>query len=100
MHIEIPSTAEALVLGRARAAGFSDVSEHVYSLILQDVSVETPAETRDQQTMDESLARLDRGMEDIAAGRTLPAKEAMEQIAAEFGLTIVGGEVAYDASAP
>lgn len=35
-----------------------------------------------------SLAMLDQSMADIKAGRTQPAKEAINEIAAEFGLTL------------
>lgn len=35
-----------------------------------------------------SLAMLDRSMDDIKAGRVQPAKQAIDEIAAEFGLTL------------
>jgi hypothetical protein len=36
----------------------------------------------------ESLSLLDRSMEDVAAARTMPAKEALRKIADELGLRI------------
>jgi len=36
----------------------------------------------------ESLAMIDRGMEDVAAGRTQQAKTALKKIADELGLTL------------
>ena len=36
----------------------------------------------------ETAASIQRGLADVAAGRTRPAREAIEEIAAEFGLTL------------
>jgi len=42
----------------------------------------------DKAELLESLAMLDRSMEDIQAGRTEPAKEALRKIADELGLKL------------
>jgi prevent-host-death family protein len=42
----------------------------------------------DDAEMARSLMMLDQSMEDIKAGRTQPAKQAVDEIAAEFGLTL------------
>jgi PHD/YefM family antitoxin component YafN of YafNO toxin-antitoxin module len=45
-------------------------------------------ELMDQADLARSLALLDRSMEDIKAGRTRPAKAAIQQIADELNLTL------------
>ena len=42
----------------------------------------------DKAELAESLAMIDRSMEDIRTGRTQPAKPALEKIADEFGLKL------------
>jgi len=42
----------------------------------------------DKAELAESLALLDRSMEDVEAGRTQPAKPALERIADELGLKL------------
>lgn len=42
----------------------------------------------DKAELAESLAMIDRSMEDIRAGRTQPAKPALERIADELGLKL------------
>ena len=42
----------------------------------------------DEAELAASLAALDRGMEDIKAGRTRPAKQAIEEIAARHGVKL------------
>jgi hypothetical protein len=87
MQINIPSDADALVRDKAAAAGFPSVDQYVLSLILREED-EATDEPLTQEELDESLAMLERGMEDVNAGRTQPAKEALEEIAKEFGLKI------------
>jgi len=45
-------------------------------------------ESTDRSELARSLAMLDKSMEDVRAGRTRPAKEAILQIAEELGLTL------------
>ena len=42
----------------------------------------------DKAELAESLARIDRSKEDIAAGRTRPAKAALKKIADDLGLSL------------
>jgi hypothetical protein len=87
MQINIPSDAESLVRDKAAAAGFPSVDQYVLSLILREED-EASDEPLTPEDLAASLAMLDRGIEDVKAGRTQPAKEALEEIAKEFGLTI------------
>lgn len=88
MRIVIPKDAEAFVKSRSLAAGFKTVEEYIYSLILKDESGGTPAEEHGEQALARSLAMIDKSIEDIQAGRTSLAKTALQNIAAEFDLTI------------
>lgn len=88
MHIEIPRGAETFVKSRSLAAGFETVEEYIYSLILKDEARGAPAEEFGEEALARSLAMIDKSMEDIQAGHTSLAKIALQNIAAEFDLTI------------
>lgn len=55
------------------------------AVVLSPVAYDKLAE---EAEMARSLAMLDQGMLDIAAGRTQPAKEAIEEIAAKYGIEL------------
>lgn len=52
------------------------------------LSPETYDALADKAELLESLAALDRSMEDVKNGRTLPAKQALREIAEELGLKL------------
>ena len=87
MQINIPADAAALVAGQAAAAGFPNVDDYVLSLILRAADEdETFEEQLTPEELAESLAMLDRGMEDVKAGRTLSVADARKKTLKELGL--------------
>jgi hypothetical protein len=80
MTINLPSNVEAVAQQQAAAIGMT-VADYVVRLILDD---ETSALNDAELAI--SAAELDRAMEDVRAGRTTPAREALQSIADEFGL--------------
>ena len=52
------------------------------------LSPEAYDELADKAELVESLAMMDRGVEDIRAGRTRPAKTALREVADELGLKL------------
>jgi hypothetical protein len=91
MQIDIPA-AEAEKLERhAAAAGFDSAEKYVTEFVLTLAERPDALELFAPMTDDElaaGLAMIDRGMEDARAGRTRPAKAALQEIADEFGLKI------------
>ncbi len=80
MEIQISNETAAMHL--ASAAGCS-VEEYVNTLINQSVEAKmTPEE------LQASVRSIERGIEDMKAGRGQPAKEAMDEIAAKFGFEL------------
>jgi hypothetical protein len=82
MHVELPKEVEAIAQQRADAIGVT-VSEYVSQLILGD-----ERQTFNEADLAASLANLDRAMDDVKAGRALPARKALHEIAGEFGLSL------------
>jgi hypothetical protein len=85
MHISIPADLEAFVKDRAVACGFGRVEDYVCSLIQQDEDLASFAQLSEQE-LSESLAMLDRGMADVAAGRTMSVEEAKRRTEEKLGL--------------
>jgi hypothetical protein len=87
MQINIPADAEALVTGKAAAAGFPNVDDYVLSLILRAADEdELYDEQLTPEELAESLAMCDRGMEDVKAGRSMSVAEARRQTLEDLGL--------------
>jgi hypothetical protein len=86
MQINIPSDAESLVRDKAAAAGFPDVDQYVLALILREDDDAIDEQVTEVE-LAESLATLDRSMDDVKAGRTLSVAEARRQTLEELGLS-------------
>lgn len=82
MQIEIPTDVGAIAQEKAAAMG-ATVADYVSHLILGD-----DPEMLTEADLTDSVAKLDKAMEDVRAGRTMPAKEALRQVAQEFGLKL------------
>jgi hypothetical protein len=80
MSIELPPDVEAIAQQKAAALGGS-VAEYVSFLITGD-EFDAPS---DEELMTNGH-HIERAMADVKAGRTKPAKDALREIAAEFGL--------------
>ena len=91
MQIDIPPAATIKLERHAAAAGFESAEKYVTEFVLTLAERTDALELFAPMTDDElsaSLAMIDRGMEDARAGRTVPAKVALQDIADEFGLKI------------
>jgi hypothetical protein len=91
MQIDIPPAEAEKLERRAAAAGFDSAEKYVTEFVLTLAERPDALELFAPMTDDElaaSLALIDRGMEDVKAGRTRPAKAALQDIADEFGLKI------------
>jgi hypothetical protein len=91
MHIDIPITEAKKLERHATAAGFDSVEKYVTEFVLTLAERPDALELFAPMIDDElaaSLAMIDRGMEEIKAGRTTTAKEALQGMADEFGLKI------------
>ncbi|MEX1027060.1 MAG: hypothetical protein WD049_03495, partial [Candidatus Paceibacterota bacterium] len=89
MHIELSDQSAKDIQA---AIGTTDpvVVTRIFELIASDKqlvqSFLLPEQTNEE--LQESLAMCDRGMQDIAEGKTKPAKETLRDIAAKHGLKI------------
>lgn len=75
-------------LRRVRETGrplYITTNGHTDAVVLSPEAYDALA---DKAEVAESLALLERSMEDIKAGRTRPAKPALERIASELGLNL------------
>jgi hypothetical protein len=91
MQIDIPSIETEKLARHAAAAGFDSVETYVTEFVLTLAERPNATELFAPMTNDEltaSLAMIDRGMEEVRAGRNVPAKAALREIADEFGLQI------------
>jgi hypothetical protein len=91
MQIDIPAAEAEKLERQAAAAGFDSAEKYVTEFVLTLAERPDALELFAPMTDDElaaSLAMIDRGMEDARAGRTRPAKAALQEIADEFGLKI------------
>jgi hypothetical protein len=82
MSIELPPDVEAIAQQKAAALGGS-VAEYVSFLIVGD-----EFDTASDEDLRASAIQLERAMASVKAGRTQPAKDALREIAAEFGLNL------------
>jgi hypothetical protein len=80
MSIELPPDVEAIAQQKAASLGGS-ITEYLSFLIVGD-EFESPSE----QELKASADQIERAMASVRAGRTRPAKDALREIAAEFGL--------------
>ncbi|HYO26602.1 MAG TPA: hypothetical protein VEQ85_16795 [Lacipirellulaceae bacterium] len=87
MQITIPSDFEAFVAARVSEGRFSSAEQYICTLIRDD-QIEAKYEELSAAEMAESLAAIDRGMADVAAGRTKPVREALREIADKLGLQL------------
>ena len=88
MQINIPQDIEALAKSRAAAHGCTSVEHYVRNLIIRDQVEHAIEEELSEEELASSLAMIDRSMEDVKAGRTAPAKEALKGIASDLGLKL------------
>jgi len=85
MTINLPNDVDIVVQQKAAAAGFGDdINAYVAHLIVSD----QPAQPLSEDELAASLEMIRQGEQDIAAGRTQPMREALQQIAEQHGLKI------------
>lgn len=82
MSIELPADIEAIAQQKAAALG-GTVAEYLSFLIVGD-----EFELLSDQTLQASADQIEQAMAGVRDGRAQPAKEALREIAAEFGLQV------------
>lgn len=71
---------------RAIAAGYDDAIAFIHALA--EEPAEDPRGTLTDEELRESIAALEQGREDVAAGRSRDLREALQDIADNHGLKI------------
>ena len=92
MKVDLPTDAETRLAEHAKAAGYDDVeryaAEHLLAIAQQPMLCELGPLTG--QARAESLAMIEEGEADLAAGRTRDVREALLEIGQKFGFRTGG----------
>lgn len=80
MSVNISDEHLTLARDQAAQAGYADVGAYLESLI-EEAVFDFPVESRE-----ELIASIREGLDDIAAGRSRPADEVMDEIAKKYNL--------------
>ena len=87
MEINIPPEQQQQLAAFAKLRGFESPEEYASSIVLNAVQLEAFAELSPEE-MAESVASIERGIEQAKAGQGVPAQQAMNEIATKYGLTL------------
>ena len=87
MQINISPAQKRQLAAMAASHGFDTAEEYASSIISNAVQLEAFADLSPEE-MAESVASIERGIEQSKAGLGVPAKEAMQTIANNLGLNL------------
>jgi hypothetical protein len=87
MKLRLSQQAKDKLTQRAAESG-RDVDAVASELIEQAVTQPTPGDSLDQAEIAKSLTMIEQSFQDIRANRTGSAKQAIGEIAEEFGLSL------------
>ena len=87
MQVNIPPAQQQQLEAFAIQRGFATAEEYASTLLMNALQLEAFADLSPEE-MTESVRSIERGIADVEAGRSQPAREAMDDIANKFGFTI------------
>ncbi len=87
MQINIPPAQQQQLEAFAALHGFSTAEEYASSIVMNAVQLEAFADLPPEE-MAESVRSIEIGLQQAKDGKGIPARQAMNEIATKYGLTL------------
>ena len=87
MQVNIPPAEQRQLAILATEHGFATAEEYASNILVKAMQLEAFADLSPEE-MEASVRSIERGLADVKAGRSQPAREAMGEIASEFGFEL------------